>query len=500
MQTTTGAIRKQWPFAPLDAVPRPQWATPAFTAVGIALWVLLASLTNSGQFADNIEQFVWAQSLEPGYWKHPPLPSWLLWAALNLFGFWSGWTYLLSAACFCGTAFFGWCIARRIAGARVAAIAVLLQGLHLGFSQRAELYNHNTVVILFSSMTVWAVLRALDRSRLRDWVLVGACAALALLAKYQAAVILGGILLALVLSGELNDRRVRLGCVCAGAVALAMLAPHFAAVFKAGHSPVDYALAQFQPRSWVAVLDSLLGYLVSQVRFHLPMMIAVALVAWTARRDAAITGAGPAEGAMDPARARAWMLGLVVWPLVFATLVPLGSGMLLQAQWGLPTLQFFVLYLAVKVAAALPSVPALGFLRSVVCVQVISALVFLAAPLATDRRVDTAYPAQRVAMAVRNDWHSATHCPLKFVAGPSFEAGLVSVYSGGYAKVLEDGDFLKSPWIDPIEMQRSGYVMMQRAVVPGGDVPSALLHDGSWPAGLSWTIVPPALECEPGAR
>jgi len=206
------------------------------------------------------------------------------------------------------------------------------------------------------------------------------------------------------------------------------------------------------------------------------------------------------EGAMEPARARAWMLGLVVWPLVFATLVPLGSGMLLQAQWGLPTLQFFVLYLAMKVAAALPSVPALGFLRSVVCVQVISALVFLAAPLATDRRVDTAYPAQRVAMAVRNDWNSATNCPLKFVAGPSFEAGLVSVYSGGYAKVLEDGDFLKSPWIDPIEMQRAGYVMMQRAVVPGGDAPPALLHDGNWPAGLSWTVVPPALECEPGAR
>ena len=135
MQTMTGAIETRWPLSPLDAVPRPHWSTPAFTAVGIALWVLLASLTNSGQFADNIEQFVWAQSLEPGYWKHPPLPSWLLWGALKLFGFWSGWTYLLSAACFCGTAFFGWRIARRIAGARVAGIAVLLQGLHLRVAQ-----------------------------------------------------------------------------------------------------------------------------------------------------------------------------------------------------------------------------------------------------------------------------------------------------------------------------------------------------------------------------
>ena len=498
--TTTGAIRTRWPFAPLHAVPLAHWATPAFTAFGIALWVLLAGLTNSGQFADNIEQFVWAQSLEPGYWKHPPLPSWLLWAALKLFGFWSGWTYLLSAACFGGTAFFGWRIAHRIAGARVAAIAVLLQGLHLGFSQRAELYNHNTVVILFSAMTVWAALRALDRSRLRDWALVGACAGLALLAKYQAAVILGGIVLALALSGELKDRRVRLGCGCAVLVGLAVLAPHIAAVLGTEHSPVAYALSRFHEKSWATVLHSVLGYFISQVRFHLPMVVAVALVAWTARRDVADEGAKPAEGAMAPARARAWMLGLVVWPLAFATLLPLGSGMLLQAQWGLPTLQFFVLYLAVKVAAALPRVPEVAFLRAVVCVQLLSAVVFLGMPHPTDRRVDTAYPAQQVAMAVRHDWESATNCPLKFVAGPSFEAGLVSVYSGSYAKVLEEGDFRKSPWIDPIEMQRAGYVTMKRAVAISDEGQLARSNRGDWPAELSWTVVPPAMECGPAAR
>ena len=498
--TTTGAIRKRWPFVPLRAFLHAHWATPVFTAFGVAFWVLLASLTSSGQFADNIEQFVWAQSLEPGYWKHPPLPSWLLWAALNLFGFWSGWTYLLSAACFIGTVFFGWRIAHRIAGARVAAIAVLLQGLHLGFSQRAELYNHNTVVILFSSMTVWAALRALDRLRLRDWVLVGVCAGLALLAKYQAAVILGGILLAMGLSGELKDRRVRMGCGCAALVGLAMLAPHVAAVLGREHSPIDYALSRFHEKSWGTVLHSVLGYFVNQLRFHLPMAVAVALVAWTARRGAATALMGPAEGAMAPAQARAWMLGLVVWPLAFATLLPLGSGMPLQAQWGLPTLHFFVLYLAAKVAAALPRVPTVDFLRAVGCVQLLSALVFLGSPHPTDRRVDTAYPAQRMATAVRQDWDSATNCPLKFVAGPSFEAGLVSVYSGGYAKVLEDGDFGKSPWVDALEMQRAGYVVMKRAVVLSNEGQPAYANPVDWLAGLTWTVVPPLLDCEPGAR
>ena len=496
LMTTTGATRSRRLFAPLQAVSGAAWVTPAFTAFGISLWVLLAGLTNSGQFADNIEQFVWAQSLEPGYWKHPPLPSWLLWAVLKLFGFWSGWTYLLSAACLCGTAFFGWRIAHRLSGARAAAIAVLLQGLHLGFSQRAELYNHNTVVILFSSMAVWATLRALERSQARHWMLVGACAGLALLAKYQAVVILGGIVLALALSGELKKRRVRVGCGWAMLVALAVFLPHLAVVSGTEHSPVGYALSRLHEKPWSTVLGSMVGYLISLVRFHLAMVLAVALVAWTTRREEATDRAPASAGGMAPAGARAWMLGLVVWPFAFTTLMPLGSGMPLQAQWGLPSLQFFVLYLAVKVAAMFPRVSTPDFLRAVVCVQLLSALVFLVSPHPTDRRIDTAYPASHMAAAVLHDWKRTTSCPLTFVAGPSFEAGLVSVYSGSYAKVLEDGDFRKSPWIDPTEMQLAGYVSMKRADSIGAAGALERSSRGDWRAELSWTIVPPEAECE----
>ena len=188
------------------------------------------------------------------------------------------------------------------------------------------------------------------------------------------------------------------------------------------------------------------------------------------------------------------MLGLVVWPFAFTTLMPLGSGMPLQAQWGLPSLQFFVLYLAVKVAAMFPRVSTPDFLRAVVCVQLLSALVFLVSPHPTDRRIDTAYPASHMAAAVLHDWKRTTSCPLTFVAGPSFEAGLVSVYSGSYAKVLEDGDFRKSPWIDPTEMQLAGYVSMKRADSIGAAGALERSSRGDWRAELSWTIVPPEAE------
>ena len=82
--------------------PEPRWIAPGLTVAGVVLWILLAASTNSGQFADNVEQFVWAQSVETSYWKHPPLPTWLLSGLIHLFGIWPGWTYVLGGLCFAG--------------------------------------------------------------------------------------------------------------------------------------------------------------------------------------------------------------------------------------------------------------------------------------------------------------------------------------------------------------------------------------------------------------
>ena len=50
--------------------------------VSVAVWALWAAIFNQAQFGDNIEQFNWSQSLQWGYSKHPPLPTWLIGAAI----------------------------------------------------------------------------------------------------------------------------------------------------------------------------------------------------------------------------------------------------------------------------------------------------------------------------------------------------------------------------------------------------------------------------------
>ena len=77
-------------------------------------------------------------------------------------------------------------------------------------------------------------------------------------------------------------------------------------------------------------------------------------------------------------------------------------------------------------------------------------------------REDANYPAQQLADAGRRDWEDDTSCPLSYVVGPSFEAGIVSVYNGGTAGVLEDGVYDKSP-IKPADIQLRGAAYLANA-------------------------------------
>jgi hypothetical protein len=95
-------------------------------------------------------------------------------------------------------------------------------------------------------------------------------------------------------------------------------------------------------------------------------------------------------------------------------------------------------------------------------------------------------------------WRQTTSCPLRFVVGPTYEGGMVSVYSGVNPPVLESGDPLKSPWIDLAALREAGSVQLFHSAdeAPPGTPP---LHTLPFMPGGSttstydilWTIVPP---------
>lgn len=468
----------------------------------IALWVLVPAWRNPGQWGDNFEQFVWAHSLEWGYYKHPPLPTWLMAGLIALAGPSRYWAYLLAGLCNLGTAFFTLRIAQRLIGARLAGVALLFWGLQQAFSARAQLYNHNTVLMLMVSATAWCVLQAAALRSKRWWIGAGLAAGGAMLSKYQALVPLGGLVVALLLTGDLMRAEVRRGLALACAVAVAVFMPHVLWMVHHDFTTLHYAAQEGRPLDWAGRGLSVASFLAQQVRLLLPALaFALLLAALPGLRR---HGAGPHESLQEVWRwRRAWFIGLVAFPLVVTLLTCPALGLRLQNHWGFQCLQFIAIWAAwcLRGAARRPvaTIIALALVLQGVSLAVIAGP-FAPAPHEAVRRDDNDYPAQRLASAVMRDWHEMTGCRLKVIVGPAFEGGMISVYGGDSAAVLEGGDFHKSPWITPDELARDGAVYVaddpeQLPVRAAAMVDSMKLGVQTWsPNGgdrIYWAIVQP---------
>ena len=135
--------------------------------------------------ADNIEQLTWMRSLEWGYYKHPPVPTWMMWAFAKLAG-WSAWSsYLLGALCtLVSVALYG-LLLRDIQGPRFALVGVLAALGITFYNGRLNYFNHNVALMLWVSASAWLWWRLLTVPRLRWWLALGAVAGLGMLSKYQ---------------------------------------------------------------------------------------------------------------------------------------------------------------------------------------------------------------------------------------------------------------------------------------------------------------------------
>jgi 4-amino-4-deoxy-L-arabinose transferase-like glycosyltransferase len=479
----------------------PSWRwIPYLAVLFIGAWTLVGA-SSSGQWGDHFEQFVWAHGVEWGYYKHPPLPTWMLAGTIRLFGPTPDSALLLGALCSLGTALFTYRIAFELLGRPLAIVALLCWGLQQPFSNRAYLFNHNTVMMLAVSATAWCLLEALKTpTRFRWWGATGVLAGLAMLAKYQSVVPLVGLILATWLSGEFASRRSRLGLCGSIMLALAIFMPHVAWVFEHDLTTLAYADQGGRTLSWASRASGVASFLAQQVRLLLPALLFAGFLV-------ALTRPTPAAEVLEAGHGRhnagVWLFGLVGFPFLTTVVAPSLLGLALQNHWGYQALQFASLWLAwLMRGRGLPD--GLGWLA----LPVLLHATFIGIALGPTghnpgSREDANYPAQKLADAVRRDWQDDTSCPLAYVVGPSFEAGIVSVYNGGTAAVLEDGVYIKSPWIKPADIQLRGAAYL-------GNAPNQLPSEGVTRTGfldvgsaspdpkqrVYWAIVPP-LRCLP---
>ena len=175
-----------------------------------------------------------------------------------------------------------------------------------------------------------------------------------------------------------------------------------------------------------------------------------------------------AEADRDAAR---WLAGLL-WAPALLLIATAAAGVSLRNHWGVQMFQFASLWIAWRwqrraaidlrrlawIVAALHAVLLVAY-----AVQHLSVRI----PDDGRHRLDTIYPAQGLARAVAAEWQAAAEgCPLRYVGGSVYPAGLAALYGATGAEVYESR--VATPWIDSERLARSGRVVVadSRADVP----------------------------------
>ncbi|MEQ1686420.1 MAG: glycosyltransferase family 39 protein [Burkholderiaceae bacterium] len=452
-------------LAPAHGQRRLGWV--ALLCIGqVLLWSLLVGLNYSAPEVDSAEQFVWAFSMENGYWKHPPLPSWIMHGLIQVFGPSLLLPFVATQACIVIALALTWRLGCEFMSPTRSLIAMALTSLVTYHNIGGDSFNHNTVLLPFQAAVVLLFYLATRRQTWQLWALTGLFAGLAMLVKYVALFPLAGLLLYFALDRRLHTRRALLGLLLALAVFTLVLVPHLLWLRATNFLPFRYAHEVTRELLGVlATVQSLADFVVMQLARLLPFFVGLALVVLPGRAGARAADALAPLAAGD--RLFVWTAALA--PLAITMGIGLFTEIALQARWG--TNAFLLSGLLSMTLLRRPDSPAMfrRCLQAVIAMQVVLCLAqTLGKTVLADRyerRTRANFPGAVLAQNAQQTWAAHTAAPLRLVVSDIWLGGNIVANSPKRLAVLIDGHHFKSPWVKDRAVEGCGALILDDTTV-----------------------------------
>lgn len=465
----------------------------------VASWTLLLLWAVGEVPVDSAEQMAWVRSLQWGYHKHPPLPTWLIAPWVALFGLQDWIPALMGAALKFLSLLLCWNLIARIEGVPRATLALACITGVAYYSSRLHTYSHNEVILACSAGAAWALWRAQHAEQApqakgrRHWMLLGLCLGLGLLAKYQAVTTVAAVLVYATLAGLWARPHQRRGLVLALVVAALVVTPHVWWLAHAPHTPLGYAVDSSLGTD-LGVFERVRQLLVwkgNLVLRALGALLILMVVSWWARvrhqRQALAPGtAAERPESMQQGRLLLWCWAMV--PLAFVCAMALLGGSTVRPHWAIP--------MALWIIAALSTlVPERGLLfvarRRFIGLLVLVQLILAAELLWSESRSAVAEArwgqpmVQRWANAVAEAARLELGGEIRVVIAPETVASTFALAVRERPYPVLDGRLEISPWVPNGLIERCGVLFIVfeppgpgRHPVPGG------------PAEMIWRTVP----------
>lgn len=435
-----------------------------FVALHIVLWTLVPTAVNRNLPLDVIELVTWGHEWQLGYFKHPPLPSWLLEAATLIAGN-AAWPAFLLSQISIVVAFWAiWRLGSALINPQAALLSVFLTSLIYFYNFPTPEFNHNVLQI-----PIWALMslvgwHALKRDCLRHWLLLGLLTGIAVYIKYSMAILVVALTLFLIVEPSARQRLRSKGLWLASLLAVIVAAPHLYWLIDSAFQSLAYASGRS------AALDSImdrilgpLGFLGAQVGHHggllLVLLLGGALLPfWRRGLEEPISFA--CSGTFE----RRYLLWIAIVPILLIVLLSVIAGTEMRPMWPAPMFSFTALAMLVvlKTAFFKERFRAMAIGWAAVYFGTLIILVsmglfgshFIKKPL----RID--WPGADIASHFEDRWQTQHKQALTYVGGNAWIAGNVAFYAKARPTLVHLEDWSKSPWADEQSVTCRGILIL----------------------------------------
>lgn len=435
-----------------------------FTFLGVYLmaWTLLAAWLPLSMDVDSVEQVIWSQTWQWGYYKHPPLPSLLMYSLNHLFGGPSIWLTVFAAQGGNVIALiYVWLLAKQLLPRRLAIVAVLITSLIGYHNFRAIVFNHNTVSLPFTAAALYYFYCSIRQpERLLMWLLLGIASGLAMLTKYSAILVLASFFVYVVWQRLWTKPFVMRGLLVSSLAFMLVLSPHILWLVDHHWLPFTYLNNQLTTSNSKLIL--LGNFFANQGIRWWYTLLAVWYLSKISPRKLTPVEVDELFGGNDDRR---FLFMMLCTPLFLAILPLLFNGNSLNSNWVsaffLPAgiLLVHCFFRHYNEARLLKNTQ-----RVVWVIQIVILLIFFVGavvyPAMAGRNARTNYPSLQLAEQVSAIWHAHQQQPLTIVIANNWLGGNVLLHVRPEPTLLIDNDSLTSPWLSRQDVASCGALVL----------------------------------------
>lgn len=431
-----------------------------FALLFATCWATFHHLTKPDldSYGDMAENFAWGQEWELGYYKHPPLFAWTSAAWFEVFPRDEWLYYALSYTNVAFALLSIFLLARTVLASRDALTATVLVGLLPTFTFLAGKYNANSALLLWWPLTTLFYVYSLGNRHWAFSLLLGACAALAVLTKYYSLVLLAALFLASLSSLRAYYRSAR--PYLAATAFVLVLCPHLLWLMHTDFLVLDYLQAQ-QGERWGEVLyRAFVHFPLAQAAYQLmPALV----LGWLLKPS----WADIKRNAAEIAHRHPWLWWINIGVPVLAIVAALATKTALSSVWAIPHGFAFTILLLRLFRSAGNQARRDRFGPRIDGMVLAFALFFVAAaPLlgrlhAERLEPEEAVPFRAIDAWIAAEWAGYTDAPLRYVGGDDIANGLVFFSQADRSAVYFP--LAHSPWVDAEDLRRHGFVIVCRA-------------------------------------